>query len=91
MKRKFTGQYEQNNKKKKPICVGDLVTLGIPRKEKLKETNVFKVIKENSGFAIIYYNGPMSETDPRYKQELQSQVYKVVGNVKIGIDDSLLV
>lgn len=91
MKREFTGQYEQNNKRKNPICVGDLVTLGIPRRERLQKLNVFKVIKENDGFAIIYYKGPMSETDPLYKQELQGQVYKVIGNVKIGIDDSLLV
>jgi len=90
MKREFTGQYEQNNKRKKPIYVGDLVTLFIPRKERLEELNVFKVIKDNDGFAIIYHKGPMSETDPRYKQELCSQVYKVVGNVKTGIDKSLL-
>ena len=90
MKREFTGQHEQNNKRKKPIYVGDLVTLWIPKKERLQELIVFKVIKENDGFAIIYHSGPMSETDPRYKQELQFQVYKVVGNVKIGIDDGLL-
>ena len=90
MKRKFTGQYEQSNKRKKPIYVGDLVTIGIPRKEKLQESNVFKVIEENGGFAIIYHRGPMSETNPQYKQELCSQVYKVVGNVKTGIDKSLL-
>lgn len=90
MKREPTGQYEQNDKRKKPICVGDLVTLFIPRKERLQELIVFKVVRENDGFAIIYHKGPMSETDPRYKQKLQFQVYKVVGNVKAGIDDSLL-
>ncbi len=90
MKRKFTGKYVQGNKRKTPIYVGDLVTLGIPKKERLQELIVFKVIKENGGFAIIYHSGPMSDGDPCYKQSLHSQVYKVVGNTKIGIDKSLL-
>lgn len=90
MKREFTGQYEQNNKRKKPICVGDLVTLSIPRKKEIEKLIVFKVMKENDGFAIIYNSGPMSDADPRYKQELQGQVYKIVGNIETGIDKSLL-
>lgn len=90
MKREFTGQYEQNNKRKKPIYVGDLVTLSIPRKERLQELIVFKVIKENDCFVIIYHRGPMSDGSPHYKQKLHSQVYKVIGSVETGIDKSLL-
>lgn len=90
MKREFTGQYEQNNKRKKPIYVGDLVTLSIPRKKRLKKLIVFKVMKENAGFVIIYHSGPMSVGSPYYRQELHFQVYKVVGNIKTGIDKSLL-
>lgn len=90
MKREFTGQYEQNNKRKKPLHVGNLVTLSIPRRERLADLIVFKVIKDNDDFAIIYHSGAMSDGNPNYKQKLNFQVYKVVGNVEAGIDDSLL-
>lgn len=90
MKRKFTGQYEQNNKRKRPIYVGDLVTLSIPRKNRGEKLIVFRVI-DDDGFGIIYHSGDMSVGDPKYRQELSCQVYKVVGNVKTGINENLLV
>ena len=89
MKREFTGQYEGKNRTK-PIYVGDLVTLTIPRKSRLPDLVFFKVVKENGGFIIIYYSGPMHVGDPLYKQELNFQVFKVVGNVETGIDENLL-
>lgn len=90
MKREFTGQYEQNDKRKTLIYVGDLVALSIPRRERLPDLIVFRVVKDRDGFAIIYHSGAMSDGDPNYKQKLQYQVYKVVGNIESGIDESLL-
>lgn len=90
MKREFTGQYEQNNRRKKPIYSGDLVTLSIPRKGRLPELIVFRVVSENNHFYLIYYSGSMSEGDPNYKQDLNFQVYKVLGNIETGIDHNLL-
>jgi hypothetical protein len=91
MKGEFTEQYEQNNKRMRPIHVGDFVTLGIPRKKYLPDLIVFKVIKDGNGYSLIYHSGKMSDGDPNYKQKLQFQVYKVIGNIETGIDDSLLV
>lgn len=90
MKREFTGQYEGDDRTK-PIYVGDLVTLSIPRKSRLPELIVFKVIKDKEDFAIIYHSGSMSDGDPNYKQKLNLQVYKVIGSIETGIDNSLLV
>ena len=90
MKREFTGQYVHDGIKKFPIYVGDLVTLSIPRKERLPDLIVFRVVKDRDGFAIIYHRGAMSDGDPNYKQKLQHQVYKVVGNIESGIDEGLL-
>ena len=90
-KKVFTGKYEQGSKKRKSIYVGDLVTLGIPRKKYFPDMIVFKVIKDGDGFSIVYRSGAMSEGDPNYRQSLNQQVYKVIGNSKEGIKENLLI
>ena len=90
MKREFTGQYEGDDRTK-PVHVGDLVTLSIPRKSRLPELIIFKVVKDRGEFSIVYHSGNMSDGDPNYKQNLNFQVYKVVGNIDTGIDENLLV
>lgn len=90
MNREFTGQYVHAGSRKTPIYVGDLVTLSIPRKERLLDSIVFEVVKDRNGFAIIYHSGAMSDGDPNYKQELRGQVYKVIGNIESGINETFL-
>lgn len=90
MKREFTGKYEQGTRKKGPIYVGDLVTLGVPRKEYLPDLIVFKVVKDEKGYSLLYYSGAMTEGDPNYRQDLGSQIYRVIGNIEEGIKEDLL-
>ena len=90
MKREFTGIFEEGSKNKKPIYVGDLVVLTIPRKEGLKELNVFRVVKDDKGFFLVLHQGAMTDGNPNYRQSLSSQVHKVIGNIKDGINEKLL-
>ena len=83
-----TGQYEQGRRRKRLIHVGDLVSLGVPRKESFL---AFEVLKEVDGFVLIYHSGDLSEGSPHYKQALRSQVHKIIGNTNTGIDESLLI
>ena len=87
----FTGQYSRHSRiHRQPIHVGDLVTLSLPRKERINEIIIFKVVKEDDTYKIEYFSGAMSDGDPGYIQDLHAQVYKVIGNEKTGIDESQL-
>ena len=88
MEKEFTGQHEQDNRI--PIHVDDLVTLSIPRRKRLSDLVVFRVIKDRDRFMILFHSGAMSDGDPNYKQNLRHQVYRVVGNIESGIDENLL-
>ncbi len=91
MVKEFTGQYDQNKQK---ICVGDLVVLAIPRKERRELLVIFEVVKDHEIYKIIYSekfsHNTMSDGNPQYSQGLNFQVYKVIGNIKTGIDENLL-
>ncbi|MBI5356959.1 hypothetical protein HZB78_05130 [Candidatus Collierbacteria bacterium] len=91
MVKEFTKLYDQNKQK---ICVGDLVVLTIPRKERRDLLVIFEVVKDDKIYKIIYsekfsYN-TMSVGSPQYSQRLNFQVYKVIGSIKTGIDENLL-
>lgn len=87
--REFTGQFDRSNPKIQ-ICVGDLVSLSIPRKSYLPEMIVFCVVKEKDDYFIRYYCGAMSVGDLNYQQKLDNNVYKVIGNINDGINEDLL-
>jgi hypothetical protein len=88
MEKEFTGQYDHDNKT--PIKVDHLVTLSIPRKSRKDKLVVFHVIREKGGFYLLNFGETMDVGHPAYKQELRSQVYKVIGNIKTGVEDKLL-
>lgn len=92
MAKEFTGKHDKNKQK---ICVGDLVVLAIPRKERRELLVIFEVVKNHKIYEIIYSekfsHNTMSDGSLQYGQKLNFQVYKVVGNIETGIDENLLV
>lgn len=90
MKNDFTNQVDHFKNK---IHVGDLVVLTIPRKERRDKAVIFEVIKDAEYYSIIYSekfsNHTMSDGDLNYKQDLNHQVYKVVGNIVQGVNEHL--
>lgn len=87
MDNEFTGQYSNHSYiGKERICVGDLITLIIPRKKLGEKLLIFEVIKRNGEYRLIHHSGDMHPADPNYEQPLNHQVWKVVGNIEKGID-----
>ncbi|AKM79206.1 MAG: hypothetical protein UX85_C0011G0010 [Candidatus Beckwithbacteria bacterium GW2011_GWB1_47_15] len=86
MTKDFTNYCDDSGQK---IYVGDLVTLASPLKNEIDKINIFKVVKGKNDYEIVFYKGSMSSTDRNYRQKL-SGAYKVIGNIKTGIDESLL-
>jgi hypothetical protein len=91
MLKEFTGRHDQCGQE---ICVGDLVVLTTPRKERRDLLVIFEVVKDSGVYGITYSEkfslNTMAVDNPQWKQKLNSQVYKVIGNIKVGINENLL-
>ena len=50
---------------------------------------IFQVVDHGGDYFIEKHSGPMSDGDLLYRQKLEGQVYKVVGDIKSGVNKKL--